>query len=61
MAPYGSDSDSNSDNEEDERMKQLLASWDEDNGDCTGCYPGFRVRNGNCKPKDPYCLKEGDE
>ncbi|KAL3930837.1 MAG: hypothetical protein SGARI_004365 [Bacillariaceae sp.] len=33
MAPYGSDSDSNSDNEEDERMKQLLASWDEDNGD----------------------------
>ncbi|KAL3932188.1 MAG: hypothetical protein SGARI_004029 [Bacillariaceae sp.] len=33
MAPYGSDSDSNSDNEEDERMKALLASWDDDNGD----------------------------
>lgn len=31
MAPRGSDSDS--DNEEDERMKALLASWDDDNGD----------------------------
>jgi Glyoxalase-like domain len=31
MAPRGSDSDS--ENEEDERMKALLASWDDDNGD----------------------------